>query len=733
MLINYEGELRSPTTGDPVPDGTYDMRFRIYDVQTGGTHLWEENHSTTYGNAVEVAGGIFSVLLGSGTGDVLNPSIFSGSDRWLEITVETETMSPRQRITSSAYSIICEDSRLLDGNAASAFAEAGHAHSGTDITSGAVAEGRIDATMARDAEIMPTVLAADGTGSTLDADRLDGKDSIEFAPSTHDHSGEDITAGTVPEGRIDAIIARDTEVDSQITSHAGIADAHHVKTTSFSELTGTLSEAQIPPTIARDSEVSSEIIAHEAAVDAHHPRYADSEAVAAMGATSDTNPLNHDKTTSFSELTGTLLEAQIPASIARDSEVMPVVLGSDGPGSTLNADVLDGVDSTGFAAVGHTHAGDFWALGGNGGTSPGIDFVGTTDNQAVELRVNGARALRVEPGSTPSLIGGYAANTADAGVVGASIGGGGETGSPNRVTDDFGTVGGGGDNRAGNNDGTTDDATYATVGGGQGNTAGYVCATVGGGFENTAQVEYSFVGGGIQNLADSHCSTVGGGARNSAGRDYATVGGGQDNIAGVFLSGENATVPGGRLCFAVGDYSFAAGRRAKADHKGAFVWGDSQDADIHSTQDDQVTFRCLGGVRFTSGSSGANQEVSWAPGDSSWTFSSDRDLKENFVEIDPKEVLDRISRVSITEWNFKGYSQRHIGPMAQDFHALFALGGSDTMIDSGDLQGVSLAAIQGLHEIVKEKDAKISSLESRIEALETFVKKLAESQAGGEE
>jgi hypothetical protein len=123
--------------------------------------------------------------------------------------------------------------------------------------------------------------------------------------------------------------------------------------------------------------------------------------------------------------------------------------------------------------------------------------------------------------------------------------------------------------------------------------------------------------------------------------------------------------------------------------------------------------------------------VSWAPGDSSWTFSSDRDLKENFVEIDTKEVLDKISRVSITEWNFRGYSQRHIGPMAQDFHALFPLGGSGTMIDSGDLQGVALAAIQGLHEVVREKDAKISSLEARIEALETLVKKLAESQ--GEE
>ena len=50
-----------------------------------------------------------------------------------------------------------------------------------------------------------------------------------------------------------------------------------------------------------------------------------------------------------------------------------------------------------------------------------------------------------------------------------------------------------------------------------------------------------------------------------------------------------------------------------------------------------------------------------------------------------------------------------------------------------DADGVAPAAIQGLHKIVQEKDAKISSLEARIEALETLVKKLVESQAGGEE
>jgi len=207
------------------------------------------------------------------------------------------------------------------------------------------------------------------------------------------------------------------------------------------------------------------------------------------------------------------------------------------------------------------------------------------------------------------------------------------------------------------------------------------------------------------------------------------VGGGSRNWA----KGECATVPGSGLCFATADYSFAAGRRAKANHQGSFVWADSQDSDINSSADDQVTFRCKGGVRFLSGSGGANQAVSWAPGDSSRTFSSDRNLKDNFVELDAKEAFDKVSALPIAEWNFKGYSQRHLGPMAQGFHNLFRLGGSETMIDSGDLQGVSLAAIQGFHELLREKDAKISTLEAGIEALETLVEKLVESQARGEE
>lgn len=349
MLVNYQGDVRSPETGEPLPDGTWEMLFRIYDVEFGGTPLWVGTHSSLNGNPVEVTGGIFHVILGSGTGNSMDSSVFNGPDRWVEIRIGMETLEPRQRITSVAYSMVAENSRLLDGQEASEFAPAAHAHSGTDITSGTIAEGRIDAAMARDSEILPAVLAADGAGSTLDADLLDGRDSAEFAPAAHTHSGNDITSGSVAEGRIDAGVARDTEVDSKIGDHAAIADAHHSKTTSFTELTDVATNSQIPGSIARDSEImptvlasdgtgsgldadtvdgadaatleesaeiDTDISAHAAVTDAHHTRYADAEAVAAMGAKADTNPLNHDKTASLPW--GSI--TSIPAGFADDTD-----------------------------------------------------------------------------------------------------------------------------------------------------------------------------------------------------------------------------------------------------------------------------------------------------------------------------------------------------------------------------------------------------------------------------
>jgi hypothetical protein len=352
---------------------------------------------------------------------------------------------------------------------------------------------------------------------------------------------------------------------------------------------------------------------------------------------------------------------------------------------------------------------------------------------------------------SPNLIGGADTNAVIAGVYGATIGGGGTFGFSNLATDHYGTIGGGFSNQAGDYLGTLDDSVGATVGGGYYNTASDIQATVGGGYYNTASGIQATVGGGRNskasgyqaivaggstNEASASLSNVGGGLGNHASGGYATVSGGNGNEA----SGNSSAVPGGTRNVALGDYSFAVGRRAKANHTGAFVWGDDQNEDITSTRDHEVTFRCLGGVRFTSGSGAANQTIAWAPGSSSWTPSSDRNLKENFVEIDPKEVLEKVNSLPVTEWNFKGYSQRHLGPVAQDFHALFPLGGSETMMDTGDLQGVSLAAIQGLHRLVQEKEGRIKTLEeqnhkleARLATLEALVQTLAEEKKRGEE
>ena len=65
------------------------------------------------------------------------------------------------------------------------------------------------------------------------------------------------------------------------------------------------------------------------------------------------------------------------------------------------------------------------------GTTPGVNFVGTTDNQPLELHVNGQRVLRLIPDSStnnsPDIVGGSPTNAVTPGLVGATISGGAGT------------------------------------------------------------------------------------------------------------------------------------------------------------------------------------------------------------------------------------------------------------------------------------------------------------------
>jgi hypothetical protein len=108
---------------------------------------------------------------------------------------------------------------------------------------------------------------------------------------------------------------------------------------------------------------------------------------------------------------------------------------------------------------------------------------------------------------------------------------------------------------------------------------------------------------------------------------------------------------------------------------------------------------------------------------------SDKTQKENFQPVDGEAVLGKIRGFELSSWNFIGHDPkkfRRYGPMAQDFFLAFGHDGlrqigSETTINSGDLAGILMIAVQALEKRtadLKQKEAQLTVLELRLEALE---------------
>ena len=118
-----------------------------------------------------------------------------------------------------------------------------------------------------------------------------------------------------------------------------------------------------------------------------------------------------------------------------------------------------------------------------------------------------------------------------------------------------------------------------------------------------------------------------------------------------------------------------------------------------------------------------------APGSGSWSMLSDRNAKENFARTNPREVLDKLASLPLATWNYKaqGEAIRHIGPVAQDFHAAFGVGEDERRISSVDADGVALAAIQGLNQKVEQENR---ALRAELDAKEVQIQELKKGLAG---
>ena len=486
--------------------------------------------------------------------------------------------------------------------------------------------------------------------------------------------------------------------------------------------------------------------------------------------------------------------------------VTSVTAGAGLTGGTITGSGTIAVDPTST-----TLTGSYFRQGGNAFAATAV--LGTTDNNPVEIRANGAQVMRYVPnGVSPNIVGGHSNNAVNIANIGSTIGGGGGAGNTcfdppsgtsnrscgNQSSGDSSTIGGGYANRA------TSTFGGATVGGGQNNTANGGGSTVGGGNGNWANGITSTVGGGQSNTAIDGAA-VGGGESNAATGIYSTVSGGYLNTA----SGLYAAVGGGYSNIASGNFSFAVGTFAKTQsagvspivHHGTFVFGDSQPFSFNSAATNEFAVRSTGGARFVTAVDGSgnptrtvkingngeldfgaqtrqmfnlysatygigvqaytqyfrtdagfawfergvHSDTQFDPGAGgsvlmtlqqggsvttvtgtaralSFVSTSDRNVKTNFVPLDSKEVLDKVVALPVTTWAYRSdAATRHMGPVAQDFHAAFGLGDDDRAINHLDESGVALAAIQGLNAKVEALAAVLTAREARIATLESTV------------
>lgn len=129
--MNFQGRLTN-SAGNILSDGTYNMKFRIYDASSGGTLQWSEDRLVSATQGVTVTNGQFSVQLGSITS--LPASIFISNSLYFEVELPTPAtatssspswtegpMTPRDQMATSAYAY---NSETLDGYDSSDFAAA---------------------------------------------------------------------------------------------------------------------------------------------------------------------------------------------------------------------------------------------------------------------------------------------------------------------------------------------------------------------------------------------------------------------------------------------------------------------------------------------------------------------------------------------------------------------------------------------------------------------------------
>jgi trimeric autotransporter adhesin len=247
------------------------------------------------------------------------------------------------------------------------------------------------------------------------------------------------------------------------------------------------------------------------------------------------------------------------------------------------------------------------------------------------------------------------------------------------------------------------------------------------GFYSTA-MGHNTTASGAASIAMGYYTAATALAATATGHNTTASGAGSTAMGVATVASGNHSTAMGSGTVASGPGSTAMGINASTNQQdGSFVYGDgSTQGYVHSTAANQATWRTTGGFRIftnvalTNGCSLVANGINWA-------CTSSRLEKENFAEVDGEDVLRRLREVPVTSWNgiAEGPQVRHIGPMAQDWHAAFALNDDPLTIHQGDLAGVSLVAVQALDGRTERQEERIRALEAENAALREWVEALS--------
>ncbi len=547
--INYQGKV---TNADGVPlNGTYDMRFYIFNHPTEENELWNEPQS------VLITDGIFNVSLGAVL--PLSEDIFTSSYLGLEVTIYNdnsippwEILSPRQELTSTAYAMRAAVAETVAGGVINTV------HIMDDaVTSAKIEDGTVEMADFHDGAVLAELAGNAGSGSGLDADKLDGHDTAYFATTTTVAQLEARIA------QLEALLTNVTRNGNDIT-FSGV-NVHVVNGTGTTNGTpnslGNLTVGYNEVRGTGDDRSGS----HNIVVGSMHNYSSYGGLVAGR----------------YNTIAGNYASVSGGGDNTASGDQSSVSGGSSNTAGGTNASVTGGSHNKA------TGRGAFVGGGGNVNSVDGNEAFG--DYTAI---LGGNQNITGDPDLTDHTLGQNATvsgghwNTASG--ESSSISGG----RNNKASGLASFVGGGGGKYV--LDGNIAFAKYSSILGGTSNTTGDVlpiwyedweyvmyfiygtdhnlgaCSTVSGGWGNNAKGLSSSasggkanrpsgvaasISGGLLNRASKYSSSVIGGFFNEASGYYSSVSGGRSNTA----SGYYSSVSGGRNNIASGQNSFVGG------------------------------------------------------------------------------------------------------------------------------------------------------------------------------